>query len=82
MIRCIKPVPVACAKRHCDMAVFDLPDFCYAEPYRFRCHRCGQVWSAADMFSGFDVAKVTCSNCYSDNVSMTAIKIQKVMEAR
>lgn len=40
-------------------------DWCLAE--EFYCKGCGQRWNRRD-FSGDDLAKIACSNCYSDEV--------------
>ena len=44
-------------------------------PNMFRCRRCRAYW-AADTPLSTDVKDVTCSNCYSDQVFMSSVKIQ------
>lgn len=78
MILRIEPVPVSRARHRCNLALIEDAEYSYVEPYGFRCQRCGQEWTADDLFSGFDVSTVTCSNCYSADVSMTKVKIVKV----
>jgi Zn finger protein HypA/HybF involved in hydrogenase expression len=43
------------------------------DPLEFRCSDCRLRWEA-DTFT--DVRTVVCSNCYSDKVRMTAIRIE------
>lgn len=42
-------------------------------PLEFRCSDCGVRWQASS--ETIDVRMVSCSNCYSDHVRLTAIKI-------
>jgi transcription elongation factor Elf1 len=58
---------VATAKRHNYNAVY---------PWRFRCSFCGQEWEGCEISVGVDLANVSCSNCYSDAVRLTQIKIE------
>ena len=45
-------------------------------PNMLRCHRCGTYW-AADTPLSIELKNVTCSNCYSDAVFMSSVKIQR-----
>lgn len=44
-------------------------------PNMLRCRRCGTYW-VADSPLNTDIKDVTCSNCYSDQVFMSSVKIQ------
>lgn len=44
-------------------------------PNMLRCRQCGTYW-AADIPLSTDIKDVTCSNCYSDQVCMSSVKIQ------
>lgn len=44
-------------------------------PNMLRCRQCGTYW-VADTPLNTDIKDVTCSNCYSDQVFMSSVKIQ------
>lgn len=58
---------VTTAKRHYYNAVW---------PWEFCCQGCKLRWGGRYIEVGVDLDKVSCSNCYSDNVRLTQIKIE------
>lgn len=45
------------------------------EPVRYRCSSCHQEWKQEDFSGGQELDTVSCSNCYSSNVRIVAVKL-------
>jgi Zn finger protein HypA/HybF involved in hydrogenase expression len=67
-------VPVARAQSVIDQISAE-PAVFLVYPNMLRCRRCGTYW-VADKPLNTDIKDVTCSNCYSDQVFMSSVKIQ------
>lgn len=50
------------------------------QPNMLRCRRCGTYW-AADTPMNIELKDVTCSNCYSEDVFLSSVKITKFGES-
>ena len=46
------------------------------QPWAFRCLSCGCEWGDTAISVGCDLKAVSCSNCYSDDVLLTAFRIE------
>lgn len=51
------------------------PGWFGVEPETARCMDCGLAWSPS-IPCGLDLKSVSCSNCYSDNVMLVAIRVE------
>lgn len=46
-----------------------------SKPEWFRCLDCGSAWGGSAIPVSVDLEKVSCSNCYGDNVQLIGINI-------
>lgn len=72
--RPIPYVPVARAQSVIDQISAE-PAVFMVYPNMLRCRQCGTYWAACTPLNT-DIEEVTCSNCYSDQVFMSSVKIQ------
>lgn len=47
------------------------------DPWVFQCRSCGCKWDATD-FAGQNFETVACSNCYSEKVSITQVRLEYI----
>ena len=72
--RLIQWVPVARAQSVINQFAAE-PSVFMVYPNMLRCRQCGTYW-VVDTPLNTDLKDVTCSNCYSDQVFMSSVKIQ------
>ncbi len=49
------------------------------DPLRFWCRDCKTTWGGYELTVGVDAKTVSCSNCYSDNITLTEIRFTRSM---